>query len=95
MTSRICFLSSVLCLLSSAFAAEPAVIPVWPDVPPGSEGKTGDETARITESGEHVVSNIHRPTLTVYLPAAGQATGAGIVVMPGGGHTELWMDHEG
>jgi endo-1,4-beta-xylanase len=35
------------------------------------------------------------PSLTVYLPDATAATGAGIVVMPGGGHRELWTDHEG
>jgi acetyl esterase/lipase len=53
------------------------------------------EKVRITDQGEHVVSNIHQPSLTVYLPAPGTATGAAIVVCPGGGHRELWMDHEG
>jgi acetyl esterase/lipase len=76
-------------------AETPAVIAVWPGVPPGSEDKSSDETVRVTDAGEHVVSNVHRPTLTVYLPAAGRATGAGVVVMPGGGHRELWVDHEG
>lgn len=47
------------------------------------------------EDGERIVSNIHRPTITAYLPAEGTATGAAVVVMPGGGHVELWIDHEG
>ena len=50
---------------------------------------------RVTEDGEHVVSSIHHPSLTVYLPAKDKATGAAVLVCPGGGHRELWMDHEG
>lgn len=76
-------------------AQEPPVVPVWPGVPPGSEGKAGEESVRVTYGGDHVVSNVHRPTLTAYLPAADRATGAGVIVMPGGGHRELWVDHEG
>jgi endo-1,4-beta-xylanase len=75
-------------------AARPEVVEIWPGVPSGSEGKTGAEAVRVTESGEHVISSVHRPTLTVYLPGD-RATGAGVVVMPGGGHRELWVDHEG
>jgi endo-1,4-beta-xylanase len=76
-------------------AQEPVIVAVWAGVPPGSEGKGADEAVRLTDAGEHVVSNVHRPTLSVYLPAAERATGAGVVVMPGGGHRELWVDHEG
>ncbi len=84
-------------LLSALAMAEdaPLVIPVWPGVPPGSEGKTGEEHTRLSPEGEHIVSNVHRPSLTVYLPPAGPATGAGVVICPGGAHRELWMDHEG
>jgi len=41
-----------------------------------------------------VVSNVHRPSLTVYLPKI-NASGAAVIVIPGGGHRELWTDHEG
>ncbi|HVU25698.1 MAG TPA: alpha/beta hydrolase [Opitutus sp.] len=77
-------------------APEPPVIPVWPGIAPGAEGRTDDEQVRFYEPGhEHIVSQVHRPTVTVYLPAAGKATGAGLLIIPGGGHRELWMDHEG
>ena len=33
------------------------------DAPMAAEG--GAETMRVTEQGEHVVSNVHRPSLTV------------------------------
>ena len=48
---------------------------------------------RISEQGDHVVSNVHQPSLTVYLPK--KHTGVSVIVVPGGGHRELWTDHEG
>lgn len=71
------------------------VVELWPKGAPGSEGKDAQESVRVTEAGDHVVSSVHRPSLTVYAPAPGKATGAGVLVIPGGGHRELWMDHEG
>ncbi len=88
----------VAVLLSSAAQArpdEPAVIVLWPDGAPGSEGRSEPEKVRVTDAGERVVSSVHRPSLTVYPAEVASATGAGIVVMPGGGHRELWTDHEG
>lgn len=77
------------------FASEPKQIPLWPMGAPGSEGKTGAEVVRVTQSGEHVASNIHNPSLTPYLPSKEKATGAAVIVIPGGGHRELWVEHEG
>jgi len=88
-------------LLSSTAAAqsipsiERAEIPLWPAGAPGSEGKTGPEKVRFTDGGDHVVSSIHRPSITYFLPRREVATGAAIVIAPGGGHRELWIDHEG
>ena len=71
----------------------PSPILLWPDGAPGSEGKTSLEKMRLTPQGEHIVSGVNQPSITPYLPV--KASGAGIVVLPGGGHRELWMDHEG
>jgi acetyl esterase/lipase len=57
----------------------PRTVVLWPDGAPGAIGK---------EDGDV-------PTLTIYLPAAPQATGSAIVVCPGGGYGGLAMDHEG
>src|SRR5262249_27879058 len=35
------------------------------------------------------------PTLSVFLPPPEKATGAAVVIAPGGGHRELWVLHEG
>jgi acetyl esterase/lipase len=90
------YIGSLLFLLTlSAVAAEPPVVYLWPDGAPGSEGKTGDEKVQIQAAGDHVISNVHKPSITVYLPSKETATGVGIVIAPGGGHNSLWVDHEG
>ncbi len=74
---------------------QPKEIQLWPKGAPGSEGKTGTEAVRVTPQGERVVSNVHQPSLTPYLASREKATGAAIIIAPGGGHRELWADHEG
>lgn len=82
-----------LLLTWQAAAAAPAPIALWPRTL-GAEASS-PETTRISDQGDHVVSNVHNPSITPYLPAAGNGTGAAVIVIPGGGHRELWMDHEG
>ena len=76
-------------------ATQSKEIPLWPNGAPGSEGKAGTESVRVTPQGERVVSNIHQPSITPYLPPKEKATGAAVIIAPGGGHRELWADHEG
>jgi acetyl esterase/lipase len=92
----ITFVASLL-LAQQAGAADAKIetLPLWPGAAPGAMANGGDETVRITEQGEHVVSNVHRPTIAVYLPSKKLANGTAVVVVPGGGHRDLWVDHEG
>ena len=85
------FLSALLA--GVATSSEPPVILVWPNGVPGAMANGGPETVRIEAQGDHVVSNVHSPSLTVYLPK--KHTGVSVIVVPGGGHRELWTDHEG
>jgi acetyl esterase/lipase len=62
----------------SVKASTAAPIILWPDGAPGAVG--------------HAPADI--PTLTPYLPSKEKATGAAIIVCPGGGYTHL-ADHEG
>ena len=72
-------------LMSTLYASEPTVVYLWPDGAPGSEGKTGEEIVKIQPAGDHVISNVHKPSITVYLPSKETATGVGVVIAPGGG----------
>jgi acetyl esterase/lipase len=67
------------------------VVPLWAAGAPGSAARMG-EAEKIAGSN---VSNIHQPSLTVYLPAKDRATGCAVVVAPGGGHSRLAIEHEG
>jgi endo-1,4-beta-xylanase len=69
-------------------------IPLWPNGAPGSEGKKGAERYRLL-GDRLILSNIHRPSITLYLPPAKVSTGAAVVVIPGGGFRSNWITHEG
>jgi endo-1,4-beta-xylanase len=88
---------TLLCLVAAWLPAadEPKAVLLWPNGAPGSEGRTAAETVRVTDGGERVVASVHAPSITPYLPARESATGAAVVIAPGGGHRELWTDHEG
>ena len=64
-------------------------IPIWPGVTPDGQSVPGPETET-----QGAVTNVTRPTMTVYAPQ-GKNTGAAVVVFPGGGFQILAMDLEG
>ncbi len=87
---------AMLLIASHAFAAEePKEVLLWSDGAPGSEGKTAPEIVKTSANGERQVSSIHKPSITPFLPAKDKATGTAILVIPGGGHRMLCVDHEG
>jgi endo-1,4-beta-xylanase len=67
------------------------IVPLWPAGAPGSEARK-NEPEKIDGNN---VSNIHFPTLTVYLPAKEKNTGVAVIVCPGGGHRYLVVQKEG
>ena len=86
-----------LLLCQTRALSEP--IALWPnDVPdqlavpgPETETKSDDLLAGLPVTE---VTNVTRPTMTVY-PAKGQNTGAAVLVLPGGGFQILAIDFEG
>lgn len=80
-------------------SAHGAAILLWPAGAPGSEARR-DEPEQISWRQEAdivfpVVSNIHAPSLTPFLPTTGNANGCAVIIAPGGGHTQLTIDREG
>lgn len=80
---------------AAGIAKQPAM-DLWPDKPPGETGKSVGEEKE-TKKGDVVTSitNVTKPTLTVYRPAEAKDTGVAVVVCPGGGYNNLAWDHEG
>lgn len=74
---------------------EPHEILLWPNGAPGSAGKTELQKTRVTPQGDIVISRVHKPSVTPYLPQSGKAAGVAVIIAPGGGHSELWISHEG
>ena len=90
----------VLALLSAgaAHAVEPAhVIPLWKDKAPGETKDLGSEKLWENKPGDTVqrLSNVSVPTISVYPAPADKASGAAVLVAPGGGYSILAMSHEG
>jgi acetyl esterase/lipase len=65
-------------------------------VAPGSEGWKQKELEYRTERDRKaMVRNVTTPTLTPFLPDPAKATGAAVIVAPGGGFVTLSMENEG
>lgn len=100
----LCLLAACGSLHAKTAVWQPAAghmqIPLWPGVAPDAQPAPGPETE--TPRAEHLiagrpwmaVTNVTRPTMTVYAPK-GKNTGAAVVVFPGGGFEVLAIDLEG
>src|SRR5215475_14489658 len=92
---------SAFCLLLSCglalHAADKPEIPLWANGAPGSEGMTVKEVVEGPNASHDYLKvwSIHNPSLTVFLPPKEKATGAAVVIAPGGAHQFLAIDIEG
>jgi acetyl esterase/lipase len=77
----------------------PETLRLWPGAAPGTESWTGPEEeadADIPRVGKiHVVTNVTIPTVTVFRPPAGRASGTAMLVIPGGAFRALAWDLDG
>jgi acetyl esterase/lipase len=82
-----------------AIAGEPLVVDLWPGKPPGDVGIEKEETSRVYQSPlvgpTRLITNVGRPTLTVYRPEGDKNTGTAMVICPGGGYWDLFWELEG
>jgi acetyl esterase/lipase len=56
--------------------------------------KLDKKQVEVTES-TRMVTNVSKPTLTIYRPAKGKDTGAAVLICPGGGYWNLYWQLEG
>ena len=77
-------------------------IPLWNGVAPGEKGDIGEEHDAFKSEPNAdpkkriiLLSNITKPTITVYRPEKEKDKGVGVIVCPGGGYSILAYDLEG
>lgn len=84
---------------SSAAFADPMVMDLWPGKPPGDLPVRGPEKSFLRTSPIYgtsfIITNVTKPTLTVYLPEKDKNTGTAMVICPGGGYWDLYWEVEG
>lgn len=101
MISRLrCLLLIVGLLMTSGLspAAAPQTLAVWPGQAPGEKGDVGEEHLLPPQKEKRPVerlTDVTRPTITVYRPDPAQQNGTAVVVCPGGGYRILAVDLEG
>jgi acetyl esterase/lipase len=100
--NRIVFAISLLIgvfLACTGFAADPLVADLWPGKAPGDIGINGQENSRIHPSPivgpTKLITNVTKPTLTIYQPAKDKNTGTAMLICPGGGYWDLYWELEG
>ncbi len=96
------FLLTAPAVSSLGGAKAPAPIPLWPGSAPGETGDLGPERDTTGPkdglvAGKRVIrlGNVSAPTLTVYPAPGRKATGAAVLICPGGAYHILAMDLEG
>ncbi len=86
--------SAVIFLTGIATAQQ--VIPLYPGTPPGSAAETYPEKQYFSKAwNTEVVSNVTKPTLTVFKPSPEAKNVTAIVICPGGGFMALSINSEG
>lgn len=72
-------------------------IRLWPNGAPGSENETAQEVFEASNNPKlpKRFTVVHYPSIYAFLPPKENATGAAVVVAPGGGHSQLVIDKEG
>jgi acetyl esterase/lipase len=62
---------------------------------PNSKPTKNEERSEYQADSILIISKVSQPTLTVFLPTKDKATGAAVIICPGGGYSVLAFGHEG
>ncbi|SDF48983.1 alpha/beta hydrolase [Terriglobus roseus] len=93
---------SLFAFVPCASFGQQHTLPLWPNGNPEPSTLTGPETDPTTDANRIVsgkltvrITNVSKPTLSVYLPPKEKNTGAAALVLPGGAYIRLAWNLEG
>ena len=90
------YLTGLLIMMTFGMhAISQTVISLYRDSIPNSKEVVDEEKTDTATNGILRISKVSRPTLTVYFPLKEKATGAAVIICPGGGYRILASSHEG
>lgn len=88
-----------------AQAAAPKVVDVWPERAPDDDTAIAAEYVRMSPESTRdkvevtqptrMITNVSKPTLTIYRPAPESDSGTSMLICPGGGYWDLFWELEG
>jgi acetyl esterase/lipase len=98
--------SLAACLGAPAAAADkPLVVELWPGAAPEEPGTIGPEKVVMSPKLDHtqievtestrMLTNVTKPSITVYRPTKEKDTGVAVLICPGGGYWNLYWELEG
>jgi acetyl esterase/lipase len=82
-----------LLLILSFSATAQEIISLYPGAVPNFKSTAINQAESHSNSG--LISRVTKPTLEIYLPAKEQATGAAVIICPGGGYAVIVYQGEG
>lgn len=104
--STVSLIACLWVVCPTAWAGKPQVVELWPagKVPDETESigpemirmspKLDKKQVEVTEP-TRMITNVTKPTITIYRPAQDKDTGAAVLICPGGGYWNLFWQLEG
>lgn len=89
----ICILLFIACHAGTCLSQQ--AIRLYPGEIPNSKNAADEEVRSPNAEVDSLVSKVSVPTLSVFLPSGNKATGAAVIICPGGGYHTLLIKREG
>lgn len=95
----------LLCVSAASAGEKPTVIELWPGKVPDEPGTIGPEKVHMSKSltrkevevteSTRLITNVTKPSITIYRPAKDRDTKTAVIICPGGGYWNLFWELEG
>lgn len=105
-TAAVISLIAGLLIIAPLFAADkPLVVELWPGKAPEETAAIGEEKVVMSPKldrkqvevtvSTRMITNVTKPSISVYRPARDKDTGTAMIICPGGGYWNLYWELEG